>query len=326
MEQKAALSRLWAAIESLHNQVIKTWVDNDVTHASSHEGWPAAVELFEMQAWFPLLQLDPPTDIECAHTRALRRMNNHIAWALHKRNQFKQLAEASKCTIGKATASWVQDLTSVPVPGDTTQWACRQHTVSANYVEQLSQLAVVSPDCSRNFISQQYSVEFQLQVLHLDIDQIAEPVLDIGCGKERHFVQWLRRQQKRAMGIDLFVESMSDCVSIDWFDFPFVPNHFGTIIAHLSFSLQFLTHHLDAHGQAEQYARLFMNILRSLQVGGRFIYVPGLPFIEKLLPPDCYRVERHVIADLPEDHQGSEIFNRHLAEDPMYCCHIERSS
>jgi hypothetical protein len=175
-------------------------------------------------------------------------------------------------------------------------------------------------------VSEEYSADLQLRVLHLRLDEMREPILDIGCGKSATLVQWLLQHRKQVLGIDLYADPMPGCLTVDWFKFPFVPGHFGTITAHLSFSLQFLKHHLDVHGQAESYARQYMNMLRSLQVGGAMVYAPGLPFIEKLLPSRTYRVARYAVDDFPRDDQAAQIYARYLGDDPLYACRVERTS
>jgi hypothetical protein len=117
---------------------------------------------------------------------------------------------------------------------------------------------------------------------------------------------------------------VQNCLSIDWFMFPFAAEHFGTLIAHLSFSLHFLRHHLDGEGYIERYAKQYMRMLRSLRIGGRLIYTPGLPFIEQLLPVNSYRVRRFSVNDIPRDVAASVRYARQLGEDPVYACHIQR--
>jgi hypothetical protein len=183
------------------------------------------------------------------------------------------------------------------------------------------------PDKSKQWwVAQEYSAELQLQVLHLTLGDVREPILDIGCGKECSLVRLFRSRGLNAIGIDLDVNPGVGGVSVDWFDFPYVPGYFGTIIAHLSFTLHFLKHHLDPSGDAEGFAKQYLRILRALKVGGRMIYAPGLPFIESLLPAQDYRVSRHTIEHFPIDVQAGGFYTQQLGEDPMYACHVERTS
>jgi len=47
---------------------------------------------------------------------------------------------------------------------------------------------------------------------------------------------------------------------------------------------------------AFEYARAYMRIVKSLAPGGTFAYVPGLPFIESMLPAAELRVVRVPLA------------------------------
>ena len=85
------------------------------------------------------------------------------------------------------------------------------------------------------------------------------------------------------------------------------------MLSHHAFSLHFLHHHRAQGPEAYAYAQAYMAILRSLRVGGRFVYVPGLPFIEALLPAAQYRCTR---APLPAGLQG--------ASEVDYAAHVER--
>ena len=66
----------------------------------------------------------------------------------------------------------------------------------------------------------------------------------------------------------------------------------------MALSNHFLHHHFSPEGHPEQYAYLYMRILNALKPGGQFLYTPGLPFIEDMLPEDRYWVERKFIPEL----------------------------
>lgn len=121
-------------------------------------------------------------------------------------------------------------------------------------------------------------------------------MLDIGCGEAASLVHHLRSIGCAAWGIDRHVAT-SDCtIQADWFAIPRVEGGWGTIVAHQSFSLHFLHAHLRIRGDAERYARAYMAVLHALRPGGSFLYAPGLPFIERLLDADRYRVITRPIA------------------------------
>jgi SAM-dependent methyltransferase len=249
-------------------------------------------------------------------------MREQLTWALCKIDQFKVLSVAEQQSVDRLPRQWVSVLRRCRATPLTAHSLDDIQSATHEYLQSIESL------CSDPFrpqpVSEEYSAEVQLRVLHLTLDEIAEPVLDIGCGKDALLVHWLRCQQLNAIGIDLCGNPSRGGVAADWFEFPFVPAYFGTIIAHLSFSLQFLRHHLDPKGDAQRFAKQYMNILRSLKVGGRLVYTPGLPFLEQHLPRSNYSVTRYPIEDLPQDSQGAELYARQLGDDPLYACHVRR--
>jgi len=72
-------------------------------------------------------------------------------------------------------------------------------------------------------------------------------------------------------------------------------DHIARFISNMAFSLHFINHHFRINGQPEKFAHSYMNILRSLKKGGRFLYAPGLPFMEEHLPSSLFFVEKKEI-------------------------------
>lgn len=173
-------------------------------------------------------------------------------------------------------------------------------------------------------ISAEYSAELQVNLLGLDQPSPREPILDLGCGEHAHLVAHLRSRGLRAFGVDLAVAAADHLFPVDWFAFPLVPASWGTIVSHLGFAQQFLRQHLDPTGDAARYARRFMEILRALQPGGAFVYAPGLPFIEDLLPREKYLVYRKNVEGLTPDHPIEQALRETLGTSPFYACRIER--
>ncbi len=314
----------WKHIEQLHAQLTRILIGRDSEGAALSIDRHVAAGLFACRECLGN-RLDETNDHDSSrHARSIIKLNADLTWAFQKINQFESPSENARKLLGELTLEWLSDLKSGLTMHDPQQWTEHVRAVCSRYLEKLES-HVSTPKGSRPKItSEEYSVNLQLQVLHLTLDEMHEPILDIGCGQAAALVQWLLRHQKNALGIDACASAAQGCLSVDWFEFPFVPEHFGTITAHLSFTLHFLKHHLDIHGQAENYARQYMNMLRSLRVGGRMVYTPGLPFIEKLLPPHSFRVERFMLADFPRDTVAAQIYTRHLGEDPLYACHVER--
>jgi len=147
----------------------------------------------------------------------------------------------------------------------------------------------------KNVTCSEYSPELQLEVLKIDISTLQEPVLDIGCGKNATLVLCLRKMGIEAFGFDRLVDNKKYCSQTDWFDYHFKTNHWGTIISNLGFSNHFMHHHLRTDGNYIEYAKKYMEILRSLKCGGTFYYSPGVPFIEGYLDSSEYIIKTHKI-------------------------------
>jgi hypothetical protein len=184
-------------------------------------------------------------------------------------------------------------------------------------VSNLSQDFVFStPVCSY------YAPELQLSILHTSPKSLLEPILDLGCG-QGDLVHFLRSQGKQAFGIDRSDSTSSFLISTNWLDFGFAPQNWGTIISHMAFSNHFLHHYWRRGGNWQQCASLYMNILSSLKPQGRFLYAPGVPFIEALLPRQEYLVERFEISGTPETTKD-EYLRLTSGLDALYACQVSR--
>jgi SAM-dependent methyltransferase len=180
----------------------------------------------------------------------------------------------------------------------------------------LEKLAKTLRECA------QYSPEFQLELLGVGADALPDPILDLGCGQDAALVHWLREQGRDAFGIDLRAE---DCTSYilraDWLSFPLESEHWATIISHQGFSNHFLNHHLRRNGRPERYARRYLAILRALKPGGSFLYAPGLPFFEPLLPSDVFHVERRPVRGVEHSGVGQALLGR-VGADVLYATRV----
>ncbi|MBO8172081.1 MAG: class I SAM-dependent methyltransferase [Bacillaceae bacterium] len=138
----------------------------------------------------------------------------------------------------------------------------------------------------------EYSPEFQMRLLNIDPATIKQPVLDIGCGQQASLVLFLREQGIEAYGMDRHANNIG-IFKVNWLEYEFVPDTWGTIVSHMAFSNHFMHHHLRTDGDYEMYAKKYMEILKALKSGGRFLYAPALPFMEDIL----LRVSRHYVVD-----------------------------
>ena len=157
------------------------------------------------------------------------------------------------------------------------------------------------------------SAELQLSLLGLEVRELRGPVLDLGCGEQALLVHHLRAAGVEAYGVDRAVTPGPFVEAVDWFAARLPKAHWGTVLSHQGLSHHFMFHHLRSGPQAARYARLYMDILHSVPPGGAFVYAPGLPFFEALLPAASYRVSRRPIAGV-EAVGGVE----------PYACRVER--
>ena len=150
-----------------------------------------------------------------------------------------------------------------------------------------------------NVVCEEYSSELQIKLLGINLENISEPVIDIGCGENATLVTYLRSLGVDAYGLDRIVSPPESFLFADnWFEFKFVPNQWGTIISNLSFTIHFINHHLRKDSNYEEYAQKFMEIINSLKAGGTFYYAPALPMIEQYLPAEKFKTKNWKINDI----------------------------
>jgi hypothetical protein len=140
----------------------------------------------------------------------------------------------------------------------------------------------------------EYTSEFQMRLLGIYLSKVKQPVLDIGCGQQANLVHFLRKNDIVVYGLDRNVQNLNNKIyQVDWLEYTYVPDTWGTVISHMAFSNHFMHHHLRPDGDYEKYATKYMEILKSLKIGGSFIYAPGLSFMEEILIStfDSYTVE-----------------------------------
>lgn len=136
----------------------------------------------------------------------------------------------------------------------------------------------------------EYSPSLQLKILKLDVTQLLEPVLDIGCGQNGYLVNYLRKHNIETYGIDRYNSDCNFIKNSDWLIYDFGVEKWGTIISNLGFSNHFSHHHLREDGKYIDYAKKYMSILNSLKANGKFHYAPALPFIEEYLDRNKFSI------------------------------------
>jgi hypothetical protein len=223
----------------------------------------------------------------------------------HQHNQYLVFGAAERRQVGAVYVTLLAQLRNALLPvhqgsslDDLLKSALAQHhhglwQISCSILE--SQMG----DGDREPPCHEYDAALQLSVLGADPKELREPILDLGCGEEGRLVRFLRGLGLKAFGLDRLVQPEPFLARGDWLTAPLGQARWGTIVSHMAFSNHFFHHHLRKGGHPERYARRTMEILASLQPGGSFFYAPGLPFIEDLLPPDRFAVERRPLAGLP---------------------------
>jgi hypothetical protein len=149
---------------------------------------------------------------------------------------------------------------------------------------------------------EEYSAGFQLSVLGLDLHELIEPVLDIGCGSNGAPVHYLRQRGIEAFGVDRLAPKESFFFQRDWFDFDPDTETWGCILAHQSLSTHFIYAWLHQPVSIGKFSSLSRKILASLQEGSFLCYAPGMPFFEEQVEQMAgFSVIRHGISmHMPE--------------------------
>ena len=253
--------------------------------------WGASLAQLCASVPAPLTAL-PPEQLEEAQSEAesdeqAEQITGALVHWLRARNQFLEVDRADEQLLQAS----VERTLEVVASGASVERALLRHRSElATWVR-----ARLGP-MPRDVVAAAYSPALQWDVLGLSEAVVRPPVLDVGCGEQAELVRFLRGRGIAAHGIDRAVpEELGQAA--DWLRFDYGEARYGCVLSHLGFSLHFLHHHLARSERAFDYARTYMAILRALAPGGRFVYTPGLPFIEGLLDARAYRVSHVPFAD-----------------------------
>jgi hypothetical protein len=155
----------------------------------------------------------------------------------------------------------------------------------------------------------EYSPVFQLAVLGVSLEEIREPVLDIGCGYKGDLVKYLLSRGIEAYGFDRIVEEDRMLENADWLKKEYGVSRWGTVISHLAFSNHFYRAHFKKSESYIAYSKKYIEILSSLKKDGIFVYAPGLPFIECFLDNDKYDIQRFTPNGIPADLSEKNLYS-----------------
>jgi len=132
-----------------------------------------------------------------------------------------------------------------------------------------------------SLICEEYSAEFQLNLLGIDPDELQEPIIDIGCGKNGFLVKYLRRKRKEAIGIDRLIEKETAYLKkIDWNEFEFTGQVWGNILSNMAFSNHLRYSLIYDSKKYQSMIKKLKDLLNSLKREGEFIYAPAEPVSE----------------------------------------------
>ena len=148
-------------------------------------------------------------------------------------------------------------------------------------------------------VCKEYSAQLQIELLGIDVSHIKEPLIDVGCGARANLVRYLRSLDIEAYGLDRsLARADSYLESIDWFDYSFEPDTWGTIVSHLAFANHLVFTYRHDRTQLDQYVLKMRDMIRSLVIGGTFYYAPSLPFIEQRLSAQYEVKRKRVVRDV----------------------------
>lgn len=226
----------------------------------------------------------------------LTLLSYHTRRVLKRHNQFLAVAPATVHMLANVYRYWLGSLCSIlqneerPLQEALRAMLLQHRTALRDSIELLG---FTPSQVDHGPICHEYSPQLQIGLLGLDTRGGVEPLLDLGCGEDARLVKVLRRRDVQAYGLDAFAPTKKAYLARgDWLTWPLGEARWKTVVSHMAFSHHFLHHHLKGGDWSVAYARRYVDILRSLQPGGNFIYTPGLPFMEDLLPRDQFEVER----------------------------------
>ncbi|UWD48548.1 class I SAM-dependent methyltransferase [Clostridioides difficile] len=213
---------------------------------------------------------------------------------LYTVDQYLYFKNKDYITIKKIYKLLLQDIVDAKLPSEDIEY--RHYSRIRNFIKKTNpsvyKINLNNNKTAQSFVCSEYTPEFQLDLLSLDIKKLKGSVLDIGCGKHGNLVNYLRLHNIQAYGIDRSTKNSKYLKSANWLEINYGQNRWNTILSNLSFSSHFLHHFLQKDGIDIVFAKVYMKILNSLKYGGEWIYAPSIPFIEDLLSTEEYQVKR----------------------------------
>jgi hypothetical protein len=233
-----------------------------------------------------------------AQSKLIDKIAELVLNTFYKSNQFVTFSETDICELKKYYLSFILGIKDIL--SETAAFTIEELTTN-HYNNLRKWILKTNPFVEKinrsdnpylkEVVCSEYSTEMQLELLDINIRNLNEPVIDIGCGMHANLVNFLRAEGIDAYGLDRMLFANSGyLIKNDWFGFEFNVNSWGTIIANMSFSNHFRHHHYRTDGRFEDFARKYNQILNSLKLNGKFIYSPSLPFIEQHINETKFRL------------------------------------
>ena len=137
----------------------------------------------------------------------------------------------------------------------------------------------------------EYSCKLQKQILRLEINELLEPILDIGCGGKAFFVKECMNNKKEVIGMDQYIiQELNNIICKNWLEFDYEMEKCGSFISQMAFTNHYKYHIVHQTNYMSRYKEKYIEILNSLKIGGSFYYSPSIPEIEQKLDIRKYKM------------------------------------
>jgi len=220
---------------------------------------------------------------------------SNLLLSLYKYNQFINVSNQSALILEKIYEELIKDIKEQSIGIDQIE---RKHyqKIRAFLVDTNPFLVNINKDEIKTFVNEQYSYKFQLDLFNLNIHTMKGPVLDIGCGQEHNLVTFLNENDIEAYGIDRYDSNKSYIIKDDFLTYNYEESKWSLIISNMAFSNHFNKHLLFKDDKINNFYSAYFSILKSLKIGGKFVYAPATFEIENLLDENIYEVSYKEVA------------------------------
>ena len=219
----------------------------------------------------------------------------NLLLSLYKYNQFINVSNQSALILEEIYEKLIEDIKKQSVKIDQIE---RKHyqKIRDFLLETNPFLMNINKNEIKTFVNEQYSYKFQLDLFNINICTLKGPILDIGCGQEHNLVTYLNEHNIEAYGIDRYDSSKPYIIKDDFLTYKYKENSWSLIISNMAFSNHFNKHLLFKDDKINDFSVAYFSILKSLKIGGKFVYAPATFEVEKLLDGLFYEVSYKEVA------------------------------